>query len=195
MLLEYLQICASLVNRSVTSTTWLAPRSTPYAVHCADVHATRIHRVSTLPVCKIRTGGALPTSELGKFGKHKKLSKNIFVCPILQLRGFWQDRSVRKKGAQLYGPRVSNCLSHRIVKSLTLRIYGKLRFQCTRNGPRKPPFCPGSIQNAFTIFPRYLTTRFFNFVLPEQKIENMKIPKPRFTNKCPAWMLSFATLE
>ena len=120
MLLEYLQICASLVNRSVTSTTWLAPRSTPYAVHCADVHATRIHRVSTLPVCKIRTGGALPTSELGKFGKHKKLSKNIFVCPILQLMGFWHDRNERKHIAHRNRPRVSDVLPHRIIKSVQM---------------------------------------------------------------------------
>ena len=129
MLLEYLQICASLVNRSVTSTTWLAPRSTPYAVHCADVHATRIHRVSTLPVCKIRTGGALPTSELGKFGKPKKLSKNIFVCPILQFRGFWYDRNGRKHILRRNRPRISNLPSHRIVESLNFKIYGKLDFK------------------------------------------------------------------
>ena len=33
-------------------------------------------------------------------------------------------------------PRVSNFLSHRIVKSLTFRIVGKLEFQCIRNGPQ-----------------------------------------------------------
>ena len=30
--------------------------------------------------------------------------KTWFFDPILQLGGFWQDRSVRKYGAQLYGP-------------------------------------------------------------------------------------------
>jgi hypothetical protein len=64
----------------------------------------------------------------------------------------WQDRSVRENGAQLYGPRVYNLLSHGIVKSLTFRVYGKLEFQCTRNGPQNLPFCPGSIQNTFINF-------------------------------------------
>ena len=78
--------------------------------------------------------------------------KTGFFGPIWQLRGFWQDRSVRKNGAQLYGPRVSSFLSHRIVKSLTFMIFGKLEFQCTRNGFRNPPFCPGSIQDTFIMF-------------------------------------------
>ena len=51
-----------------------------------------------------------------------------------------RQKKCAENGAQLYGPRVSNFLSHRIVKSLTFRIYGKLKFQCTRNGPRNPPF-------------------------------------------------------
>ena len=59
---------------------------------------------------------------------------------------------MRKNCAQHYGPRVSNFLSHRIVTSLTFRIYGKLKFQCTRNGPQNPPFCPGSIQDTFIIY-------------------------------------------
>ena len=29
---------------------------------------------------------------------------------------------------------------------------GKLTFQCTRNGPQNPPFCPGSLQDAFIIY-------------------------------------------
>ena len=28
---------------------------------------------------------------------------------------------------------------------------GNLEFQCTRNGPQNPPFCPGSIQDTFII--------------------------------------------
>ena len=44
--------------------------------------------------------------------------KVVFLGPILQLRGFWQDRSERKNGAHLYGPRVSYVLSHQIVKAL-----------------------------------------------------------------------------
>ena len=37
-------------------------------------------------------------------------------------------------------------------KSLTFRIYGKLEFQCTRNGTQNHPFCPGPIQDTFIIF-------------------------------------------
>ena len=79
-------------------------------------------------------------SEPGKTGFSWKTG---FVDPILQLRGFWPDRSVWENGAQLYGPRVFNFLSHRIVKSLTCRIYGKLKFQFTRNVYQNPPFCQG----------------------------------------------------
>ena len=70
----------------------------------------------------------------------------------MAIEGVWQDRSVRENGAQLYGPRVSNFLSHQIVKSLVFRIYGKLEFQCTRNGSQNPPFCPWSPQDTFIIY-------------------------------------------
>ena len=50
------------------------------------------------------------------------------------------------------GSRVSNFLSHRIVKSLTFRIHGKLKCPCTRNGNQNHPFCPGSVQDTFIIF-------------------------------------------
>jgi hypothetical protein len=85
-------------------------------------------------------------------GKTRFSWKTGFVNPMWQLRGFWQDRSERKNGAQLYGPRVSNFLSHRIVKSLMFMISGKFKFQCTRNGSQNPPFCPGSIQDTFITF-------------------------------------------
>ena len=78
----------------------------------------------------------------------------------------WQDRSARGNGAQLYGPRVSDFLSHRIVKSSISMIDGKLEFQCTRNGPQNPPFCPGSPQNTFISFLRYLKTIFSQFSFP-----------------------------
>ena len=72
--------------------------------------------------------------------------------PIWQLREFWQDRNERKHIAHLYRPQVSYFLSHQIVKSLTFRMYGKLKFQCTRNCPQNPPYCPGSIQDTFMIY-------------------------------------------
>ena len=94
-------------------------------------------------------------------GKNWVFMKTGFVDPIWQLRGFWQDRSVRENGAQLWGPRVSNFLSHRIVKSLISMMFGKLEFECTRNGPQNPPCCPGSHQNTFITFLRYFKTIIF----------------------------------
>ena len=102
---------------------------------------------------------------------------------------------MRKNGAQLYGP---NFLSHRIVKSVTFRIYGKLKFQCTRNGPQNPPVCPWSPQDTFFIFPRYPTTRFPQKQMQEHevsKLGNLKIQKPRFTIKCPVWYQCGVTLS
>ncbi len=86
-------------------------------------------------------------------GKDWVFMKSLICWHHIAFERFWQDRSARKNGAQLYGPRVSNFLSHRItlVNSLTFRIYGKLKFQCIRNGPQNPPFCPGSIQDTFII--------------------------------------------
>ena len=37
---------------------------------------------------------------------------------------------------------------------------GQLTFQSTRNGPQNLPFCPGSLQDTFIIFSRYLTNIF-----------------------------------
>ena len=116
-----------------------------------------------------------PNSE--KTGQNENTAHVFFFCPILQLRGFWQDGSVRENGAQLHGPRVSNFLSHRIVKSSIFMIFGKLEIQCTRNGHQNPPFCPGSPQNTF-IFLRYFKTRFFKLIVLKSNIwksENLKV--------------------
>ena len=117
--------------------------------------------------------------------------KKFLFDPVWQLRGFWQDRNERKHLAQLYRPRVCYVLSHRIVKSLTFRIYVKLKFQCTRNGPQNPPFCPGSIQDTFIIYSsishQHLSQQYFKKItnLENRKSENLKIQKPRFTNRSP----------
>ena len=50
-------------------------------------------------------------------GKNCVFMKHLMFWLIWQSRGFWQDRSVRKHGAKLYGSRVSNFLSHRRVKA------------------------------------------------------------------------------
>ena len=66
---------------------------------------------------------------------------------------------------------------------------GKLELQCTRNGPQNPPFCPGSLSRTPLLFiTRYLTN--INAKLISQKeqisrIANLKIQKPRFTNRSP----------
>ena len=113
-----------------------------------------------------------------------------FVDPIWQLRGFWRDRNERKNGAQLYGPRVSNFLSHRIVNSLIVMIFGKLEFQCTRNDPQNPPYCPGSLQDTFIIYSSISHQHIFRKYVPWKNLENrtsenLKIQKPRFTNRSP----------
>ena len=88
-----------------------------------------------------------------------------FLAPYCNWWGFWQDNSVRENGARLYGPRVSNFLSHRIAKSLICMISGNFKFQCTRNGNRNHQFCPGSPQNTF----------FFDISNPSCFLRNMFI--------------------
>ena len=106
--------------------------------------------------------------------------KSLFFWPHITIEGFWQDRSVRKNGARLYGRRVSKFLSHRIVKSSTFRMYGKLKFQCSRNGPQNPLFCPGSIQDTFIICPSVSHRHIFQNMLQTKlnKSKNWKIKNP-----------------
>ena len=93
-------------------------------------------------------------------GKNWVFMKNLIYRPHMAIEGVLTRQKCAEKWCATLWARVANFLSHRIVKSLTFRIYGKLKFQCTRNGTQNPPFCPGSIQDTFIIFPPYLTTRF-----------------------------------
>ena len=77
--------------------------------------------------------------------------KHLICLPHIAIEGVLTRQKCAENGAPLYGPWVSNFLSHRIVKSLTFRIYGKLKFQCTRNGTQNHPFCPGSPQTTSII--------------------------------------------
>jgi hypothetical protein len=107
----------------------------------------------------------------------KNLVFMIFIVflPMLQLRGFWQDGRVRTIDAQLYGSMVSNFLSHRIVKSLSCRVFGILEFQCIRNGSQNLPVCPGSPQNAFIMFSHIFQNHlFFKLMFMESKSDNLK---------------------
>ena len=50
---------------------------------------------------------------------------------------------------------------------------GKLTFQCTRNGPQKPQFYPGSLQDAFIIFPSISHQHIFQkYVVKTKNLEN-----------------------
>merc|ERR1712127_165785 len=64
----------------------------------------------------------------------------------------------------------------------------KLTFQCRRNGPQNPPFCPGSFQNTFIIYssisPQYIFQKYFSKTKSRES-ENMKFQKNQVTNKCP----------
>ena len=68
---------------------------------------------------------------------------------------------------------------------------GKLTFQCTRNSAQNPPFCPGSLQDTvFYLFldisPTYSPNIFCKKKnIENRKSENLKIQKPRFTNRSP----------
>jgi hypothetical protein len=70
-------------------------------------------------------------------------------------------------------------------------ISGKLEFQCARNASQNPPYCPWSIQDTFIIYSsishQHTFQNYFaeNNNLENQKYGSLKIPKRRFTNKCP----------
>ena len=61
-----------------------------------------------------------PYCHVGDFARLIKMvleapQEKVVFDPRLQLRGFGQDRNERKNAQQLYGPRVSKFLSHRII--------------------------------------------------------------------------------
>ena len=68
---------------------------------------------------------------------------------------------------------------------------GKLTFQCSRNGPQNPPFCPGSLQDTFIIYSSISHQHNFQKYFPKKqnlenrKSENLKFQKTQVTNKCP----------
>ena len=66
----------------------------------------------------------------------------------------------------------------------------KLEFQCPRNGPQNPPYCPGSPEHLSYLFLDISPTYFSNIFrkkknLENRKSENLEIQKPRFTNRSP----------
>ena len=77
---------------------------------------------------------------------------------------------------------------------------GKLTFQCSRNGPQNPPFCPGSFQDTIIIYSSISHQHIFQKYFPRKrnlenrKSENLKFQKTQVTNKCPAWPGSAGTL-
>ena len=111
--------------------------------------------------------------------------KNLIRWPHMAIEGvLTRPKCAGKWGAQLYGPRVSNFLSHRIVQSSICMMLGKLEFQCTRNGPQNPPCCPGSPRNTFIIFSLIFQNHIFQIGfaqkqnLENKKSENLKILNP-----------------
>ena len=84
--------------------------------------------ISTSETCSIQ---AVELAKQGRETDKKNMLRRTWTlggplrkkCTIWQLRGFWQDRSVRKNGAQLSGTRAWPIWSHKIVKSLIFRIF------------------------------------------------------------------------
>ena len=70
-------------------------------------------------------------------------------------------------------------------------FYGKLTFQCTRNGLQNHPFCPRSLQDTFIIYSsisrQHISRTYFtsNKNLENRNYGNLKIQKTRFTNRSP----------
>ena len=57
-------------------------------------------------------------------------------------------------------------------------FYGKLEFQCIRNGPQNPPYCPWSIQDTFIIYSSTSHQHIFQKHFPKITIlENRKSGK------------------
>ena len=53
-------------------------------------------------------------------------------------------------------------------------FFGKLTFQCTRNGPRDLPFCPGSLQDTFIIYSSISHQHIFKNIVQKEKSSRIK---------------------
>ena len=107
-------------------------------------------------------------------------------------RGVWGERTKHTKTFRrtLAG---FGLTWHRKVHFSTFS--GKLTCQCNRNGPQNLPFRPGSLQDTFIIYSSILHQPIFRKYsakithIENRKSENLKIQKPRFTNRSPAFLL------
>ena len=56
-------------------------------------------------------------------------------------------------------------------------FFCKLTFQCSRNDPQNPPFCPGSLQDTFIIYSSISRQHIFRKYFPNKKsrLENLKL--------------------
>ena len=52
-------------------------------------------------------------------------------------------------------------------------FHGKLSFQCTRNGPQNPPFCPGPLQDTFIIYSSISHQHIFRTYFAKRNISRM----------------------
>ena len=57
------------------------------------------------------------------------------------------------------------------------RFSGKLTFQCSRNGPQNPPFCPGSFHNTFIIYSSISHQHIFRKYFQEKSKSESGFPK------------------
>jgi len=109
-----------------------------------------------------------------------KNEKTVFL-KLARSMGVWEERTDHTKlfSRTFTGSGDESSLSrHQKVNFSTFD--GKVEFQCIRNCFKNLPFCPGSPQNTFLIFLRYVETSFSpNEFYRNQTSENMEIATNR----------------
>ena len=115
----------------------------------------------------------------------------IFLSPYGNGGGFDKTEVCGKMVRDFMGPWSPIFCLTKLSNLFIFMISSQLTFQCTRNGPQNLPYCPGSIQDTLIIYssishqPIYRTYFAKNKNLENRKSGNLKIPKTRFTHKCP----------
>ncbi len=103
-------------------------------------------------------------------------------------------RTIRNFSLELW----QDLVLHGIRKSTFQHLTVNWNFNVLEMALKTLHFVQGLSRTPLSFLPRYLTTRFSKNSLQNKHIsiiENLKIPKPRFTNKCPEKLLAHFFLK
>ena len=138
-----------------------------------DMHARSAHicvyrcAPSTVCICTMHIVHGHHAQHHGSYrAKNWKIdffTKTVFLTIQVEIAEVWRFPGLPHRAYGHTCKFSADLVLHGIEKSTFQHFPVNWHFKvhCTRNGPQNLPFCPGSLQDTFIMFPRYLTNIFF----------------------------------